>query len=300
MPRRARLGGRGDSGAPKKRSETVEDAEEAALEQAAFEEAEIGIDDAEAGAGEPAEDPEPAATASRGGPPSRRLRRIRRRRVEVVNFSRPGWNTPLEMGALRRAIDRLTPDVLVLGYCLNDSEPLRRRELAELRQGVFPGEPTSAPSRFLFAHSALYRVVFQRADNFRMRQATTRYYHRLYESQQQSWIATRRALGEMKALADARGIPFLLVVFPIFDSQLDHRYHYDALHETMAQTATELGIDAVDLLPRYQGIDARRLALDPFLDAHPSELAHRIAADAIVEELEKRGWLGAPAVAGAE
>jgi lysophospholipase L1-like esterase len=212
-------------------------------------------------------------------------------RYEVLNFSRPGWNTPLEIGALRRAIDRLAPDVIVLGYCLNDSEPLKRRELAALRKGVFPGEPTSAPSRYLFKHSALYRVVFQRADNFRMRQATTRYYHRLYEADQPSWIATQRALREMKALADERGIPLLLVVFPIFDSQLDSRYHYHALHKTMAKTADELGIDTVDLLPRFVGIDARRLALDPFLDAHPSELAHRIAADAILEEMESRGLL---------
>jgi hypothetical protein len=211
--------------------------------------------------------------------------------LEVVNFSRPGWNTSMELGALRRAIDRLAPDVLVLGYCLNDSEPTRKTELARMREGVFPAAPESVWSRWMYARSALYRIAFQRADNFRMRQATTRYYHRLYEADQASWIATQRALREMKALASERGIPLLLVVFPIFDSQLDSRYHYHALHDTMAETANELGIDLVDLLARYQGIDARRLALDPFLDAHPSELAHRIAAAAIVEELETRGLL---------
>ena len=271
--------------------ESAEESAEAAALEAAAEVAEDGavVDAVDPVVDQPAPD-EPAPAAGSTEPSTR---------FEVVNFSRPGWNTPLEVGALRRAIDGLAPDVLVLGYCLNDSEPLKRRELAELRKGVFPGEPTSAPSRFLFARSALYRVVFQRADNFRMRQATTRYYHRLYESEQPSWIATQRALEEMKALADERNIPLLLVVFPIFDSQLDSRYHYLALHDTLAKTAGELGIDTVDLLPRYQGIDARRLAIDPFLDAHPSELAHRIAADVIVEELEKRGWL-APAVAPSE
>jgi lysophospholipase L1-like esterase len=224
---------------------------------------------------------EPASPLTDGRTPS----------VEVVNFSRPGWNTTMELAALRRAIDGLAPDVLVLGYCLNDSEPLRRRQLAELRQGVFPSEPTSPLSRFLFAHSTLYRVVFRRADNWRMRRATTDYYHRLYADEQPSWLATRRALGEMRELASSRGIPLLMVVFPIFDSQLDHRYHYRALHEIVARTASELGIDAIDLLPRYVGVDARRLALDPFLDAHPSELAHRIAAEAVLDELDTRGWL---------
>ncbi len=130
-----------------------------------------------------------------------------------------------------------------------------------------------------------------------MRRATTDYYHRLYAEGQPSWVATRRALGEMHDLAASRGIPFLMVVFPIFDSQLDRRYHYHALHETVARTANELGIDSVDLLARYVGIDAHRLALDPFLDAHPSELAHRIAATAILEELDARGLLAGAASA---
>jgi hypothetical protein len=250
-----------------------------------LEEVEDPVDEVEEPRGEseaPPDDPPPPAAS----PPAATL--------EVINFSRPGWNTPVEVGALRRAIDQLAPDVLVLGYCLNDSEPLRRRELAELRRDVYPGEPVSRPSRFLYEHSALYRVVFRRADNYRMRRATTDYYHRLYAESQPSWGATRRALGELRDLAASRGVPLLMVVFPIFDSQLDHRYHYRALHETMARTAGELGIDQVDLLPRYVGIDARRLALDPFLDAHPSELAHRIAAAAVIEELGTRGWLAPP------
>jgi lysophospholipase L1-like esterase len=211
--------------------------------------------------------------------------------IEIVNFSRPGWNTTLELGALRRAVDRLAPDAIVLGYCLNDAEPHRRRELARLREGLFPRQPESGLETFFHARSAVYRMAFQRADNLRMRRLTKLYYHRFYAAGQPTWEATRRALAGLRDLAAERRVPFLLVVFPIFDSQLDHRYRYRALHEEMARTATELAIDHVDLLPRYVGIDARRLALDPFLDAHPSELAHRIAAAAILEELERRGLL---------
>ena len=211
--------------------------------------------------------------------------------VEVVNFSRPGWNTVQEHGALQRTIDRLSPDLLVLGYCLNDAEPHRRRELVRLRRGLYPREPETAVERFLHARSALFRLAFRRADNVRMRRATAAYYHRFYVDGQPTWVEAQRALTDMRALAASRAIPFVVVVFPIFDSQLDHRYRYHALHETMRVTGAELEIDVVDLLPRYAGIDARRLALDPFLDAHPSELGHRIAAIAILEELEARGHL---------
>jgi YD repeat-containing protein len=84
----------------------------------------------------------------------------------------------------------------------------------------------------------------------------------------------------------------LLVVFPIFDSQLDWRYKYDDLHELVGQTAAELGIESLDLLAAaFRGLDGRRLALVPFTDGHPSEIAHRLAAQAILHHLTEAGVL---------
>jgi hypothetical protein len=83
------------------------------------------------------------------------------------------------------------------------------------------------------------------------------------------------------------------VVFPIFDSQIDADYRYHDLHELMARTTAELGIESLDLRLAYEGVDAYRLAVTPFTDPHPSELAQRIAADAILEELLRREWIPA-------
>jgi hypothetical protein len=55
-----------------------------------------------------------------------------------------------------------------------------------------------------------------------------------------------------------------------------------------------LEIPVLDLLRTYRGIDARRLAVTPFTDPHPSELAHRIAADRLVKYLLKNGLIPAP------
>lgn len=88
------------------------------------------------------------------------------------------------------------------------------------------------------------------------------------------------------------------MVFPIFDSQVDADYRYHDLHELMERTTAELGIESLDLRLAYQGVDANRLAVTPFTDPHPSELAQRIAADAILEELLRREWLGAAEARG--
>lgn len=43
----------------------------------------------------------------------------------------------------------------------------------------------------------------------------------------------------------------------------------------------------LDLLEAYRGVDVYRLALVPYTDAHPNELAHRIAADFILDYLAR-------------
>ena len=58
-------------------------------------------------------------------------------------------------------------------------------------------------------------------------------------------------------------------------------------------TLARLGIASVDLLSLYDGVETRRLVVTPFTDAHPNELAHRIAADflaaRVLECLEVEG-----------
>ena len=63
------------------------------------------------------------------------------------------------------------------------------------------------------------------------------------------------------------------------DAPFDDEYPYRAQHEQILATLDELGIPGVDLRPLYDGVETRRLAVTPFTDAHPNELAHRIAAD---------------------
>ena len=49
--------------------------------------------------------------------------------------------------------------------------------------------------------------------------------------------------------------------------------------------AAALGIPVFDLFEVYRDIEGRRLPVTPFTNPHPNELAHRLAADAILDEL---------------
>ena len=209
----------------------------------------------------------------------------RKRRFEVVNFSRPGWNTIQAFEGAWRRLRHFEPDLLILTYVLNDAEPSDWKEMMRRRRVKLRREPSPGTSAWIHQHSLLYRTIWERLENTRQRRAFTAVFFQHYSGE--SWKECREGLERFQGLADRLGIPLLLVVFPVFDSQIDEGYAYHELHETVATAAGELGIRAFDLRETYRGIDARRLAVTPFTDAHPNELAHRLAADAVLDYLEE-------------
>ncbi len=209
---------------------------------------------------------------------------VAERRLEVVPWSRSGWNTEIELMRVKDHLPRLQPDVLIIGFVLNDPEPSDRGLYQQMQRQLHRRTPQGKLGQLLQRHSRLFGVVNGRLENTRQRRAFHDYYHQLF-ADGPSWLACIAALREFRNLATEHSSELLLVVFPVFDSQLGDEYAYRNLHATMIRLGHSLEIPVLDLLPAYQGIDARRLALEPFTDPHPSELGHRIAADAILEYL---------------
>jgi len=209
----------------------------------------------------------------------------RKKRFEVVNFSRPGWNTIQAYEGAKRRLRHLEPDLLILTYVLNDAEPADWDERMRRRRVKLRREPSPGASAWLHRQSLLYRMVWERLENTRQRRAFTAVFFQHYSGD--SWMECREGLELFQQLADGLEIPLVLVVFPVFDSRIDESYPYHELHEKVATAAGDLGIRVFDLRETYRGVDARRLAVTPFTDAHPNELGHRLAADAVLEYLEE-------------
>lgn len=209
-------------------------------------------------------------------------------RFEVINWSRPGWNTARQVRSLRKGkpLGRLQPDLVILSFVLNDPEPVEDKE----RQALLPRwareRPEDGTSAWLFDHSRLYALVWSRLENTRTRREVSTYYHDLFEGEH--WEACRKALAELERMSQSHGFALLVVVFPVFDGPLDKDYRYADLHAAVVDVGSTFGVPVLDLLPTYAGVEDRRLAVTPFTNAHPNELAHRLAADAILDELVRR------------
>jgi hypothetical protein len=213
----------------------------------------------------------------------RGLNRRRRERWEVVNLALPGMNTVDQAAQLEQEGMAYEPDVVLLGFVLNDSEDAVAAEArrADEWEQERPGPPRGALDR-----SALLRMVRTRlwatAENRRRISG----YKSMYADDAPGWVAARQALKSMGALSRARGVPLVVVIFPLFGNPLDGRYPFPEVHEKVAEAAAETGAKVVDLLPSYRGLRWDLLVVDGVDDEHPNEIAHRIAANVILRALD--------------
>jgi hypothetical protein len=214
----------------------------------------------------------------------RGLSRRRREPWEVVNLALPGMNTVDHAAQLVQEGLAYGPELVLLGFVLNDSEDAAAAETRRAQDWVETRR--QPPPGGLLRRSALARLVqgrlFATAEN-RRRIAG---YRSMYADDAPGWVAARRALKTMGAFCREHGIPFAVAVFPLFGNPLDEGYPFSELHQKVSQAAAESGARVIDLLPRYRGLRSDLLVVDGVDDEHPNEIAHRIAANALLHELD--------------
>lgn len=205
--------------------------------------------------------------------------------VEVEIYARSGANTFQELDRLEKAFRRHA-DMVILSVCLNDAEDWSDpHALMRLRDDIFP---KAAPkliggvirrSRFL---SALYRKI----DTIRGRKAYVRYYEHIYDPEYPGWKQLCEAVGTFKKRCDEHDVDLVAVIFPLLSNDLHpERYPFRKMHEALKSVFAENRVPCLDLFPAYAGLSSDRLTVVPSIDEHPNEIAHRIAADEILEFL---------------
>jgi GDSL-like Lipase/Acylhydrolase family len=211
----------------------------------------------------------------------RSLTRRRHERWEVVNLAVPGINSVQEADQLVREGFAYQPDVVVLGYVLNDSE---ESNAANLRRVV---EWEAHEARRVHQSSALLRFIdgrlFATTETWRRVNA----YQAMYADGAPGWLAAQDALRTMGRLCRERGVPFVVAIFPLFGNPLDERYPFENIHRKVDQAVRAAGGYPVDLLPEYRGLRWDLLVVNGERDEHPNEIAHRIAAEALLPRLNE-------------
>lgn len=225
----------------------------------------------------------------------RLVSRTRGERWEAVSLAEPGLNAVQQASRLESEGFGYGPDVVVLGYVLNDSEDENAAEARRARDWAEEERRAPGTAASLLARSALFRLVSSRIHATVENKRRVDGYRSMYDDSYPGWVAARQALEAMGGMCRAHGVPFVVAIFPLFANPLDERYPFRELHAKVAQTAGQAGARVVDLLPHYRTLDWKLLVVDGTNDEHPNEIAQRIAAQAIARAIDDVVPRSAPA-----
>jgi len=202
---------------------------------------------------------------------------------EVYNFGVNGANTADEVDLLDK-LEGVEPDLFLLGYFLNDAAAD-----SELPQQV-------PKSSWLRAHSRLMDFLERRLWARQLAASQMSYFQSLYPWRGPSWQAHRQTVGRLARSAARLGVPLQVVIWPHLAFSMDEKYPFRDIHSRIRALFAEEHLPALDLLEVFEGRDHDRLQAVPRYDPHPSEIAHRLAAEAIFDWLKKTEPVVAPPV----
>jgi hypothetical protein len=204
---------------------------------------------------------------------------------EAVVLAIPGIATPKEAEIVKREAFSYEPDLLFLGFVLNDAETPGVGE--QKRADDWLEKMTAESDRPPFwRKSALLRLVADRIHATRENRARIANYLAAYRDDSPGYQAVVKGLTEIAAAAHEHQVPLVIAVFPLFGNPLDQTYPFESIHHKLEALCRPLGVLYVDLLPYYRGVDWKLLVVEGGADEHPNEVAHRIAAEALLRAVD--------------
>ncbi len=206
------------------------------------------------------------------------LLRQRQPEWEVHVLAQNGWETGNELTLMEselRADYEL--DAVVLVYVLNDVSDLSIEYFRNAMRRVIQRWPLG---------SCLHESYFLNTWYYRLRMASDPdlgdYFHYVKEWYRGPlWDIQEERLRKLHAAISRRGGRLLVVTFPFLQSTGD-AYPFRGIHVQMDELWSSLGVPHLDLSDTLLRHPSRQLVVNRF-DAHPNELAHALATDAIEE-----------------
>ena len=220
------------------------------------------------------------------------------RQTDACNLGVGGYNTTQSLDVLKRFGFDLQPDVVVLGYTLNDAEPplfqidpasgqpVRRDREKSIEAEAAPQEPPGAGLYRLRLAQAFWNARLQR----KLARQTIDYYLSVNAPDGPGWLESERALREIVSQCRDRGIPCVVVMFPLL-FELSEDYPFRDIHRRVGGVVAASGGQFIDLLPALTGRNPAELMVHP-TDQHPNQKVHEIAGMLVAEEIQRLALTG--------
>lgn len=197
--------------------------------------------------------------------------------IDVINCAQPGAGIEFYDKFIREHAFNLEPDMIMLVWNLNDI----RCYHASVPDEAHAYSMIQKKPGWLSQHSMLFKFLQYRYYKKLSSEYTIKDYHASYFGAKKSlWEDTKKMLININQSCKKKKITFLFVIFPLLNDLDKHSYPFAREVSEIETFAHKNGIRVHNLLPDFINKKASLLWVLP-ADAHPNEIAHRIAAESI-------------------
>jgi len=189
---------------------------------------------------------------------------------EVLNLGVGNYNTVQEVASLRKKGLQFTPDMILLGYFINDAEPIQKAKVSFLIENSY---------LYAFLASRL-KAVFLGGSKLNYE----KYYKSLYKDDQVGWQAAKIALAELVEIGKKQNIPILMFIIPELHD-LSDTYPFLDVHNKLVTLGRKLGLTVIDLFPVFHNYSPEKELWVSASDAHHNGLAQSMIAKGIYNTL---------------
>jgi len=219
--------------------------------------------------------------------------------AEVINFGVMGYNTPQEGERIQEKVLGYSPDLIIIGYSLNDIGVFsrERRELSTYKgYDSFMATGIGFVDKLL-PHSKTYLLIKNRLylkktnadklppqyskDGYKfLKRGYERYYFDAYQ-EAENWNILNAAFAKIRDLTQPK-IPVLFVIHTELQ-EMDH-YLFTEIHEIVKKLCQDYGFPVLDPLTEMLTYKARDLRISA-ANIHPNAMGNKIFSQAIARYL---------------
>ena len=196
--------------------------------------------------------------------------------TQVLNLGVAGYSTKDEVSVIKQKAMEWNPDLIILGYVLNDPE-------------TDPIQPLHShyhePKWWQYTN--ITRLLALSIKRFEIKHYGNGDYLRyLHAPDGDKWQSVLQAFTGIQGISEKHDVPVLLVVFPMLASGIWSNYPFRDLHSQVTDAGSKSGFYTVDLYDTFSTYPPKELMVAAN-DPHPNALAHALAANAIFQAIKR-------------
>ena len=202
--------------------------------------------------------------------------------TNINNAAKGGYNAMSVLEVLVKFTNTCKQDIALYGLNLNDILTKKKQIEIEDRQLRSPITDSLIKRSYL-----LFDLSF-RLERFLEMLRGTSYsdnISKLYHERGIEWKLFSADITALKNYCESNEIELLVAILPFLVNLKN--YPLKDVHRQIKELCLKNDIDCIDLLPQFEGFDAKKLWAHPY-DAHPNSHSHTIIADGIFSRLSEK------------